>query len=117
MRASVRGARLCSSRRLVASQSQETCPMRNATLGNARTRVLNQRSRDRFIRPRVERLEGRLVLATVFGVTDSNALIQFDSATPGTIVSSTPITGLVAGDSIQGIDYRPATGQLFALGG
>lgn len=54
--------------------------------------------------------------ANVFAVTSSNALIQFDSATPGTISSTVAITGLQGGEEVLGIDVRPATGQLYALG-
>ena len=50
------------------------------------------------------------------GVTGTNQLIQFDSATPGTITSTVGISGLVSGDQIQGIDFRPAFGVLYALG-
>lgn len=56
---------------------------------------------------------------TIYGVTVFRSLITFDSATPGTIAASTPITGLVGQDSFEsvlGIDFRPATGQLYALG-
>ena len=50
------------------------------------------------------------------GVTGTNQLIQFDSATPATISSTVAITGLVAGDAVEGIDFRPANGVLYALG-
>lgn len=44
-------------------------------------------------------------------------LISFDSATPGTVASSVPITGLAdTFESIAGIDFRPADGKLYALG-
>jgi hypothetical protein len=43
-------------------------------------------------------------------------LIRFNPATPGVIVSTVAITGLQAGEAILGIDFRPATGELFALG-
>jgi len=52
---------------------------------------------------------------TVFGVTASNTLISFNSLTPGTILSTAPITGLSAGENVVGIDFRPASGQLFAV--
>jgi hypothetical protein len=52
---------------------------------------------------------------TIYGVTTTNNLLTFDSATPGT-ASSVAITGLQAGESVLGIDLRPATGQLYALG-
>jgi hypothetical protein len=53
---------------------------------------------------------------TIYAVTTTNVLLTFDSATPGTIAASVGITGLQAGESILGIDLRPATGQLYALG-
>jgi hypothetical protein len=52
-----------------------------------------------------------LIYATVAG----NILLSFDSATPLT-QSQVVITGLQAGESVLGIDLRPATGQLYALG-
>jgi len=53
---------------------------------------------------------------TLYGVTSSNQLIRFDSATPNTVVTVGAITGLQSGENILGIDFRPATGQLYALG-
>src|SRR3954447_23591927 len=52
----------------------------------------------------------------IVGITSTNQLVSFDSATPGTISSAVAITGLVSGDQIQGIDFRPANGVLYALG-
>ena len=52
----------------------------------------------------------------VYGVTTTNLLISFNSGTPGTILSSVAITGLQAGETILGIDFRPATKQLYGLG-
>lgn len=52
----------------------------------------------------------------VFATTTTNQLVRFNSATPGTIISNTAITGLLVGDQIVGIDFRPATAQLYALG-
>ena len=49
-------------------------------------------------------------------VTSLNQLVRFDSATPGTISSSVGITGLQAGETLLGFDYRPATGGLYAIG-
>ena len=46
---------------------------------------------------------------------DGTQLLRFSSAAPGSAMS-VAITGLVAGESIVGIDYRPQTGQLYALG-
>src|SRR6188768_1192247 len=53
---------------------------------------------------------------SAYAVTAAGQLIRFDVNTPGTLNSTTTITGLVAGDAIVGIDYRPATGELFGLG-
>jgi hypothetical protein len=53
---------------------------------------------------------------TVFGVSTSNKLVSFRSNTPGLILSTSPITGLQGGENILGIDFRPATGQLYGLG-
>jgi trimeric autotransporter adhesin len=52
----------------------------------------------------------------VFAVTGSNRLIRFNSASPGLLTASQPITGLQASETILGIDFRPATGELYALG-
>jgi hypothetical protein len=48
-------------------------------------------------------------------VVESNRLSQFDSATPEILRSTIPLTGLVAGDVVVGIDFRPATGQLYGF--
>lgn len=53
---------------------------------------------------------------TLFGVNASNQLIRFDSTTPNNVTVIGNITGLQSGESILGIDFRPATGQLYALG-
>lgn len=53
---------------------------------------------------------------TVYGIDLSGRLVTFDSATPATILSTTSISGAI-GSAILGIDFRPATGQLYALGG
>jgi hypothetical protein len=51
----------------------------------------------------------------IYAVTTTNALLSFDSATPGTI-TTVAISGLQASESILALDLRPATGQLFAIG-
>jgi hypothetical protein len=52
----------------------------------------------------------------IVGLTDTNQLVTFDSAAPGTILSTVAITGLQGGEILRGIDIRPATGQLYGLG-
>lgn len=49
------------------------------------------------------------------GLTADNRLLAFDPAAPGTIVATTAITGLAAGERVLGIDVRPSTGALVAL--
>ncbi len=34
---------------------------------------------------------------------------------PGDIISTTPVTGLAANESLIGLDYRPADGLLYAV--
>src|SRR5687767_2093698 len=54
---------------------------------------------------------------TIYALTASNQLLSFDSATPGSVSSLVPVTGLAAGTSLVGIDFRPAvSGQLVGVG-
>ncbi len=57
-----------------------------------------------------------LVGNLVYGVTSNNNLITFDSQNPGIIRTATPITGIVSGQILEGADFRPATGELWAFG-
>ena len=49
-------------------------------------------------------------------VTASNKLLKFNAGRPGRILTTLNITGLQAGDTLLGIDYRVAKDQLYALG-
>lgn len=51
----------------------------------------------------------------ITGLTTLNGLVRFDSATPGTILNNASISGLQAGESIVGIDFRLVNGQLYGL--
>ncbi len=54
---------------------------------------------------------------SVTALTSTNTLVTFNAATPGTINSTSPVvSGLVAGDSLSAIDYRPADSQLIGFG-
>lgn len=53
--------------------------------------------------------------APILLTNTSNQLLLIDSANPGVILSSVPITGL-GNENILGIDIRPATGALYGLG-
>ena len=44
-------------------------------------------------------------------------LISFDVSAPGSLQGDVRISGLPPGEVLKGIDFRPATGELFALGG
>lgn len=49
-------------------------------------------------------------------VTASNKLLKFNAGNPGRILTTLNITGLQAGETLLGIDYRVAKDQLYALG-
>lgn len=53
---------------------------------------------------------------TIYGLSTRDQLVAFDSATPGMLQRASFISGLSANESLVGIDFRPATGQLYGLG-
>lgn len=52
----------------------------------------------------------------IVGLRDDNALVSFDSASPGTVRSVRPITGLADSEILYAIDFRPTDGVLFGIG-
>ena len=50
----------------------------------------------------------------VYGLTADSTLVSFKLATPGTFDTSNAITGLQGGETVLGIDFRPANGKLYA---
>ncbi len=52
----------------------------------------------------------------IYLVDGANNLLTIRADAPGTILSTTAITGLAANERVEAIDFRPATGQLYALG-
>jgi hypothetical protein len=50
-----------------------------------------------------------------YAVDPDNTLLIFNPENAGNMITR-PITGLQAGENVLGIDMRPATGQLYALG-
>ncbi|MGH8595422.1 MAG: DUF4394 domain-containing protein [Gammaproteobacteria bacterium] len=52
---------------------------------------------------------------TIYAISAGNSLVKFDSTAPG-ITATTLISGLTTGERLLGIDFRPATGQLYGLG-
>ena len=61
-------------------------------------------------------LAAPLFAETITLLDGGTSLVFVDSATPNVAINTVPITGLQAGEIISGIDYRPATGQLYGLG-
>ncbi len=61
-------------------------------------------------------LAGAANAELVYGVTDTQTLVSFDSSDSTSILSGVAISGLASNEQIRGIDIRPATGQLYALG-
>lgn len=61
-------------------------------------------------------LSGVAHAVPAIGLLGGTALFGFDTTTPGTATTATTITGLSSGERLYGIDYRPATGALYALG-
>lgn len=51
-----------------------------------------------------------------YAVDNNNQLLQLNANAVGTPLSAITITGLQNGEKIIGMDFRPATGQLYALG-
>ncbi|HET6409793.1 MAG TPA: DUF4394 domain-containing protein, partial [Chthoniobacteraceae bacterium] len=64
----------------------------------------------------IEFLEDRIAPAAVIAATSNNELLSFDSEAPGT-VETIPITGFAGttGETLVGIDFRPATGLLYGF--
>jgi hypothetical protein len=52
----------------------------------------------------------------IVGLTLNNELVRFDSASPNATFGTVAVSGLQSGERLLGIDFRPATGQLFGLG-
>ena len=51
-----------------------------------------------------------------FAVTTSNQLISFDVALPEVVRTLVTLSGIAAGQVVAGLDFRPATGELYAIG-
>jgi MYXO-CTERM domain-containing protein len=68
-------------------------------------------------------LAGPAQAELIYGMTAANGLstspglglVSFDSATPGTVATIGSFSGVVAGHAVRSIDFRPATGELWAI--
>jgi hypothetical protein len=69
-------------------------------------------------RPALDALEDRCVLTALLAIDAASPqhLLGFDSASPGTFTSQVPISGLVSGETLTAISFRPSTDRLYALG-
>ena len=54
--------------------------------------------------------------ASAVALTDDNRLLTFAVSNPGVVQANVSVSGLNAGDSLVGIDTRPATGVLYGVG-
>ena len=52
---------------------------------------------------------------TIFALTTTNGLLSFSASNPGMPSAVTAITGLNAGETLLGMDFRPANGLLYAV--
>lgn len=52
----------------------------------------------------------------IYAVTSNQTLVTWDASNPGALLSGVALSGFALNESIRGIDFRPATGELFALG-
>lgn len=53
---------------------------------------------------------------TLYGATFDNQLVSFDSSDPSLFNSAIFLNGLVGGENVAGISFRPTTGQLYVVG-
>lgn len=51
----------------------------------------------------------------VYGITAMNELVYFNASNPKIFTSKTTVTGVASGEKLLSIDFRPATGELYAL--
>jgi len=51
-----------------------------------------------------------------YALTNDNKLLLVNAKAPNTVTSQVNITGLQTAETILGIDFRPATGELYAVG-
>lgn len=53
----------------------------------------------------------------VYGITSDNRLVMFDPSNPTALLRNVPVTGLLQqSELVLGIDFRPRTGELYAVG-
>lgn len=51
-----------------------------------------------------------------YALTSDNKILSLNAKSPSSITAQVNIAGLQAGETVLGIDFRPATGELYAVG-
>ena len=51
-----------------------------------------------------------------YALTNDSKILLLNAKSPSTVISQVTIAGLQAGETILGMDFRPATGELYAVG-
>jgi hypothetical protein len=51
-----------------------------------------------------------------YALTNDNKILALNAKNPSNVLATVTITGLQTGENIMGIDFRPATGQLYGIG-
>jgi hypothetical protein len=51
-----------------------------------------------------------------FGLTTGNALIRFNTTTPAVVLGRATLSGLQPGETLLGVDFRPANNALYGVG-
>lgn len=62
-----------------------------------------------------EDFAGPVTVSNTLALTDAGRLISFDRAVPATIVGSISVKGLASGETLLGIDVRPADAKVYAV--
>ena len=52
----------------------------------------------------------------IYGLTDGYRIVRFNSDSPGRVLQTVPVQGLQAGETLVGIDVRPANDHLYGVG-
>jgi len=65
--------------------------------------------------PEISTLESRTLFSAVAALTAPSTLLFFDTADPEVVLARIKVRGLARGEILKGIDFRPATGQLFGV--
>src|ERR1700710_592386 len=77
---------------------------------------MNRSSQSSNRTPLCESLERRQLFSVVVGVTPKNQLLMFNDTAPANVFTTVKLKGLQKNEALVGIDFRPATGELYGVG-